>query len=680
MRCFFIFLLGFFCSVSVYASDEPFTFPSNRGGTGLMEIPTARVIQEDSFRIGASQIKPYRFFYAVISPYKKLELNLHITEIIDVPAPALGDDFGNYKDKVFEMKYQLFPEGKYSPALAIGLMDPHGTRIHPSQYIVASKQIYPFDFTVGFGNGIFGKKPLPEQGEGIKVEMFSDPGGWLSDSQFFWGVQFAPSEKYALMVEYSPIKYHIQTRDPAQKKYFKKPVPSKFNFGLRYKPTEWSEVDLSFQRGNEIGVNLSMAFNIGKPFIHIYTPPYKKNPANRTDPLSDRLIEALHHSGFSDISIIFEGSELWVEAQNEKYFYNTKAIGVVLDILDKLSAENTRNIHIILKENGIPIIRLSTTRTNINELYSEELKLNEFIYLSEINTNISRIRTPRGIYRKSIRYGLKPSIETFLNDPAGFFKYRLGLSGWTSYNPWKGATIRTSLSWYPVNNIESANEPFSIPVRSDIVLYKKEAVVLSTLLMNQTHKFENELYGRVAIGYLEVQYAGIDAEIAKPIFNGRILLGLSGSIVKKREPENMLKLKGNDVKNVYTTAFINTRFNFPKQEIALDIKAGRFLAGDNGVSFAISKFINGVKLSAWYTITDTSDFTDKFNDGYNDKGISVSIPLRLFTGTETRKTGAFSITPWTRDTGQDIIHFDPLFDLIGRNTKIFLEKDEKHIY
>ncbi|MCK5506167.1 MAG: YjbH domain-containing protein, partial [Thermodesulfovibrionia bacterium] len=56
----------FFVFSPIYASDEPFTYPSNWGGTGLLEIPTARVIRENSFRLGISQIKPYRYYYGVL--------------------------------------------------------------------------------------------------------------------------------------------------------------------------------------------------------------------------------------------------------------------------------------------------------------------------------------------------------------------------------------------------------------------------------------------------------------------------------------------------------------------------------------------------------------------------------------------------------------------------------------
>jgi hypothetical protein len=96
-----------------------------------------------------------------------------------------------------------------------------------------------------------------------------------------------------------------------------------------------------------------------------------------------------------------------------------------------------------------------------------------------------------------------------------------------------------------------------------------------------------------------------------------------------------------------------------------------------GTRITLSKFFNGVILSVWYSATDTSGFTDSFNRGYHDKGIAITIPLRLFRGTDSRTAYSFAVSPWTRDVAQDIAHHSSLFDYIGRNTGVYLEKDRR---
>lgn len=245
-----------------------------------------------------------------------------------------------------------------------------------------------------------------------------------------------------------------------------------------------------------------------------------------------------------------------------------------------------------------------------------------------------------------------------------------------SLYPWKGSTFVTGLQFYPLNTVPVENVgDTSIPVRGDVALYKSQREALSMLMYDQIHKFQKEIYGRIAVGFLEVQYAGVDGEIARPFFGGRLMLGLSGSVVKKRDPDRALGLKENDFRDRYETAFVNTRLNLPEVEAAIDLKMGQFLAGDRGTRITLSKFFNGVVLSAWYSETNTDLFTDNFNRGYHDKGIAVTIPLRLFGGTDSKTSYGFGISPWTRDVAQDIDHFNTLFDHIGRNTDIYLKKD-----
>ncbi len=662
------------------ASDEPFTGASNWGGTGLLETPTARVLKENRYRFGASQVHPYRVYYIGMGVLDRLEVNGRVTEVLGVKASQAQSwsGYGNYKDKAVDLKLQTVREGMYTPAVAVGIMDPHGTRLFSSQYVVASKQFYPFDLTLGFGNGRFGKNQLPSKGEGFKVEMFEDPRGWFRDSQFFGGIEFAPSEKFAFMVEYSPIKYEKQVNDPARDEYFTRPVPSPFNFGFKWRPTKWSEVGVSYQRGDQIGVNLSLTFDIGNPIIPIWDKPYREKPEDSRRPLCERLSQALAMSGFSDIVVyVSDAGTLTIEAQNDKYFYSTRAIGVILKLIPSIVPGDTGNIDIILHRNGIPLMKFATTLPDIMDLQKERMELWEFCLVSRTDTTVAHLsgRTPK--HRRSFHYGIKPDIKGFFNDPSGFFKYRAGVAGWASYGPWKGGTVLAEVLAYPLNPVSSTNEPLTRPVRSDLVPYLEENLILSRLMFNQIVKTDREVYARFAAGILEVEYAGLDAEVAKPLRNGRFIVGAGGSVTKKRAVGRAFELKKDDVKDYYTTAFLNGRINIPEKEFAIDITAGQFLAGDRGMRVMVSKFIKGVTVYAWYSVTDTSIFKDSYNRGYHDKGIGVSRPLNLFTGTDSRTTYGYALSPWTRDVAQDIDHSYGLFDHIGRDVKIYLDKDRE---
>ncbi|MFA5757652.1 MAG: YjbH domain-containing protein, partial [Smithellaceae bacterium] len=101
-----------------FAGDAPFTSPNNWGATGLMETPTARVLESGTFRVGVGYIDPYLYYYGAVSPLRGLEIDGHITEVLGTETgkdnPA-WKGYGNFKDKYVGLKYQFLREGKYWP-------------------------------------------------------------------------------------------------------------------------------------------------------------------------------------------------------------------------------------------------------------------------------------------------------------------------------------------------------------------------------------------------------------------------------------------------------------------------------------------------------------------------------------------------------------------------------------
>ena len=663
------------------AGYEPFTRPNNFGVTGLFETPTARMMPENRYRLGATQVHPYRYYYGTVGLFDRIEVNGRVTEVIGVEAftEIPGSSYGNTRDKAIDAKFLLLKEGTYLPAVAIVISDPHGTRIYASQAIVASKRILPLnvDVSLGFGNGRLGTAQLPPQGEGFEIEMFTDPAKWASEALPFGGIQYAATPWLSLLAEYSPIRYERQTSDPAQPKYFQSAVPSPFNFGARVKPLKWLEIDASWQRGNEIGVSASVAFDIGRPLVPIRDEPYLEPAEASRAPLQDRIAFALADVGFSDIAVSTDAFTLRIDAENDRYFFAPRAVEVLLATIAPFVPANVEYIRVQLKENGIPVAEAAVPASVLSGEGSGFLLTDRFRAAAGFQSaNFDAPLRPTS-YRRRFDYSLKPSFEAFLNDPSGFFKYRIGVAGSLSAFPWRGGTALLGVEGYPVNNISTSNAPLSIPIRSDVADYMAENASLSRLLFDQIVATRKPAFFRVEAGMLETMFGGVDAEAAIPLWNGRILAGASGSLVRKRAPGEPFRFLDT---GYYHTALLQGRLNVPEIDAAVDVKLGRFLAGDRGVRVAVSKFVRGVTLSAWYSATDTDVFTDPYNRGYHDKGISVEIPLRLFLGRDSETTYRFSLLPWTRDVAQDINRYLPLFDWIGRNAGVLLDKDQGSTY
>jgi hypothetical protein len=651
------------------AGEQPFTRPNNFGVTGLFETPTARIMPENRYRVGATQVRPYRYYFGTVGLFDRLEVNLRLNESRGIPTRTGSSS----KDKAFDFKFQFLKEGTYLPALSVVVSDPHGTRIYASQAIVASKQVFPFDFSVGFGNGRLGRKPLSSQGEGFKVELFTDPAKWARDALPFGGIQYAATSWLSLLAEYSPIRYERQTTDPAQPKYFPTAVRSPLNFGVRVKPLKWLEIDASWQRGSEIGVAASVAFDIGRPLVPIRYEPYLETVEASRAPLRDRIATALAGVGFSDIGVSVDGAALRIDAQNDRYFFAPRAVFVLLATIAPFVPPDVESVRVQLTENGIPMAEAAVSASELSGVGGDFFPTDRIRADAGFRSADFAAPIRPTTHRRRFDYSLKPSFEMFLNDPAGYVRYRLGLSASLFAHPWRGGTAVFGLEGYPVNTVSTSDVPIPRPIRSDVAEYKKEQVSLGRLLFDQVHATRKPVYFRAAAGMLETMFGGVDAETALPLWNGRVLAGASGSIVRKRAPDEPFRFLGNDN---FHTALLLGRLNVPEIDAAIDVKWGRFLAGDRGVRVAVSKFIRGVTLSAWYSDTDTDVFSDPLNRGYHDKGISVEIPIRLFTGRDSRTAYRYSLSPWTRDVAQDIDRYLPLFDRIGRNAGVLLDRDQ----
>ncbi len=658
-----------------------FILPTNSGFTGILAVPNAYTVPNNQFRIGFSMENPYRKFYLTYGLLPNLEITALQTEIMGVdglPGVPLNE-YGYYKDKLFDFKYMFLKESKYLPSLAIGINDPIGNRLYASQYIVASKEIYPFDFTLGFGNGRYGTQPLPPDNKGFGAEIFTHPRSWLRQAMPFWGIQFMPSKKFGLEVAYDPTEYQNQPQDPADQNFFNnnKPVPSKYDFGVIYKPWKWLELIASYQRGNTASLNISMPFDIYKPLINVFERSYSNFYYRPDETFDEKVRHAMEFYGFSNIGIIVHRKSMYLQMENNNFFSDRTAALMALKTLARINKDKINTAHIVIEDNNLPVLEASGNLRLIHAMSSSVKGSNEIADFVKIRTE-SRLRLLPVETRdnKIINYKISPSFAMSENDLFGRFQYMLGGVAYGIVHPWTGGSIIAGVGAYALNNVKTITGPLSIPVRSDMPFYMERRLDLNNLMFQQTHYFSHEIYGKVAAGLLEYEYGGVNAQIDKVLDKGDIILGLGGSIVKKRSVGNPLgfgSVPDETPLNRYDTFFLTTTFNFKQQDISLKIKSGRFLAGDYGSEFFLSKFLpNGIEFTGWYSVTNTNVFTDSFNRGYHDLGISVSIPLRIFTGMESKTNFNYSASPWDRDVAQDIVQYLDLSDFLTR--RIFLDK------
>jgi len=637
----FAVLLPILFASSAYPYDRPFNNAANWLGTGLLEIPTARVLDDGVIRVSGAQALPYRWYGGGMGVFPGLELTGRLTDITNIPGPT--PEYGSNKDKAFDIKYQLIPESKWLPAVALGYHDLFGTQLFEAQYIVLSRQIFPFDFTLGYGT-----KRL----DGL-----------------FAGIEVALHPRLHFITEYSPIDYATDTPSA-------RGVPEgaewPVNFGLRYKLLPVIDLGVSYQRGDTVGVSLNFQADLGKPIVpHRADPPplvdVDRRPFKQRDKkeMVEKIHAAIHEAGFANVSVYTEEGTLSAEFTNNQYLSNQKAVGRVLRILLLHAPSDAKKLQAIEKRKGIPIVKVAV-KPNVFEAYlMGDVPEDIFERLIEVETTTEEpdLNNPEVVHTggedSRFGYGVKPEFQSYLNDPSGFFKFRVGIKPWGVANLWKGgeAYARFDVPFY--SNIESTNVSPPDTVREDSWKYLGRDYTFSNLLFDQAIQFTDRTFGRVSFGYLEYMYAGASGEVLHFFGDGSVAVGLQADWVRKREPGSTMALKDLDFYDLLANAY----FRVPKLDVTLQTQYGRFMAGDVGWLFTGTReYDTGIIIGGWWSFTDTDDLQG-FSRGYDSKGVFITLPASIFLPHDSPIRYNYSFSPWTRDSAQTPYHWQTLFDL-----------------
>ncbi len=651
-----LFLLGLQACLSAQALswDRPFDNPANWGGTGLMEIPTARVLDDGVLRIGAAQALPYRWITVAMGIFPGLEFSGRFTELTNIETGMKG--YGSYKDKAFDIKYQLLPESRRFPAVAVGLHDFHGTKLFPAEYLVLNRQVFPFDFTIGLGRKRLGGGPsLP----------------FLRSLGLFGGVELALNPRLQLMVEYNPIEYEKDRR--AAGRAVPEGASWPVNIGMRLKLLPGVELGISYQRGDTLGFMGHLQFLLGKPILPQRPDPPLPPPVRRRPPMGEGLREvvdkvhsAMHGAGFKDVSVYASGTELTVEFENSRYLYEQKAVGRVLRIMLFYSPANIRKLTAIVKRRHMAILSISVSPSHFRKYILGKVPEEIFSRLLDVRSasgermedreELIASKADQGI---AYRVGIKPDFETYLNDPSGVFKCRPGMKPWAIASPWKGAAVfaRYDIPFY--SDIRSSNPVEPNAVRSDSWLYSDRDYSFDRLLMDQAFRLPHRTFARISVGYLERMYAGTQGEVLTFLWDGNLAMGVEADWARKREPGAQFALKDFEAHSILGSLY----WKIPDIGVTLHARYGRFLAGDRGWLFEVSRqYDTGVTFGFWYSFTDT-DGLSGYNKGYHDKGVFLSLPARMFLARDSRERYYYALSPWTRDVAATVFRWQPLYDL-----------------
>jgi hypothetical protein len=339
---------------------------SDYGTTGLIDIPTARMAQDGTLTATAaiqSRTNSYAITYQA-APW--FEGTFRYT--------GFNDWF--YYDRNYEAKVRLWQEQDYLPQVAVGIRDIVGTGFFGSEYLVASKTVGDFDFTLGMGWGRLAGDGYLRNPFALLSSQFEDrtittgsapdptgqfqPGLWFSGEEIgiFGGVHFQPdSLPVSLMLEYNPDQY-----DGA----FFKGVPrpeSPVSAAIKWEALPGVALTFSRQHNQGWGIELSAALDTKA------APPRRQAPRFRSslDIPKDQLPSVLSRGDWYDMLLfdVERSGLILVEANinrlsrtaqlvigNKQYSLWADAVAKMTTLADLHLPESVNTFRFIIEEEG----------------------------------------------------------------------------------------------------------------------------------------------------------------------------------------------------------------------------------------------------------------------------------------------------------------------------------------
>lgn len=650
------------------AADTPYS-TDDFGGSGLLQMPTARMFDAGEAAFFVNRTAPYSRFGMTLQPLDWFQGNFRYTNITNYQYDPSGSiSSQHYKDKSFDFKLRLLQEDHGLPQIAVGFRDIGGTGLFSGEYLVASKRLADVDVTVGMAWGYtgargdvenplswaFGKKfdtrPTQHVGGSVNTQSF-----FRGSPAFFGGLEYqTPWKPLALKLEVDGNDYqHEPFGNNLQQN-------TAINAGAVYRVTDFMTLQAAYERGNTAMFGITFHEN----YRTISEPPKFDDPAPEAllpaDTIAsskptdwDGVARRLHdNAGYRISEIAIRPREIVARGEQEKFFTRAEGVGRAARILNNQAGDDIDWITVIDEVHGVPIKETTLKRDVLQKAVSHDADM-----ATLRRTEIDAPPYPQEqatVYRQDnpqpFSYGLGLGYKQNLGGPDNFLLYQVSADLDAEYrfrpNLWWSGTVSGAL----FDNFDQFkyDAPSNLPrVRTDLRKYLVSSdVTIPTFQLNYTQQFDHDVYAMAYAGLLESMYGGVGGEILYRPFGERWAIGMDLNWVRQRAYEQDF-----DFRSYRTvTGHITTYWQTGIDGLLVSTSIGHYLAKDNGVTVDVSRaFENGVRMGAWATLTSVS--RAKFGEGSFDKGIYISVPFDLLLTSSNNRMASLVWNPLTRDGG-----------------------------
>ena len=653
------------------------------GVTGLIDMPSGEQQSDGTLSVVRSQFGPVGRTTLSFQITPRLSGSFRYSSVKDWFNPP-EDGITTYSDRSFDLRYQLTAEGRYVPAITIGLQDIIGTGLQSGEYLAATKTFGDkVKVTAGLGWGRYGSSGSLGAPFGDRPTVDFGLGGTLRTGQWFRGevapfagVEWKVNDKWSLKAEYSSDAY---VEEAENRSTFERNSP--FNFGVEYTTKANIRLGLYSLYGSKVGFSVQLALDPkknprGGPTGPGPLPVTASAAAKSWGPnwVNDRGIQTamrdqtqaiLSRDGITIESMAISAGRVHLRIRNTRLDNAPQAIGRTARALAATMPASVSSFEIVAMAQGVPLSNVVIGRADLEALEfapGADLSMDRRVQVLPVPAALPEgaIRTS-GLYPR-FKWGLAPYVATSLFDPGKPLQANAGLRLTARYDIAPGLVFSTSIAKPIYKGIKRSTFPSDseLPhVRSDANLYTLEGdPAVERLTLAWYAKPSPVLYSRVTVGYLERMYGGISGEVLWQQPDKPYAIAAEINYVKQRDFDQLFGFQDYSIVTGHVSGYYSLGGGYHAQ---LDV--GRYLAGDYGATLALDReFANGIKVGAFATLTDVP--FDVYGEGSFDKGIRISLPMAFFTGGQSQKVSKLTLRPLLRDGGARLDVDGRLYDTV----------------
>lgn len=406
----------------------------------------------------------------------------------------------------------------------------------------------------------------------------------------------------------------------------------------------------NFNAGDDVAICSVQASELTR----VRPSPSDGSPPNEAPSpvLSERKIRTdLIKQGIDVEALSIDPSELWLYFTNAQYRNLTEAVHRISNVLTAAAPDDVEIFHLIDVQNGQPdrqfdIARSALERASVSRASAREIG-------AAIHVDMPPLYNPlldRQASYPRFDWSIGPGLRESAFDPDNPLQIQLltALDASLHLTSNFDLTARIEGNIYNNFNLSRPSDSLLPHVRSDVVQYYRHGINgVAALYGTYRSRLARDIFVEFKGGYLESMFAGAGGQILWRPDNERFTLGADLYEVWQRKFDRLYGLQPYHV----MTGHVALYYESPWYGLNFNFYAGRYLAGDYGATFEVSRrFSTGVEIAAFATFTNVP--FSKFGEGSFDKGIELRIPFEWGLPFYSASDYSFTLRSLTRDGGQ----------------------------